>query len=79
MSICHNCLFRLFIRELLENVLTFTAGIRPTLETSGYLPHFLALKDKNIDWDVVRVEYTVKNSDLPVKYLELPRKKRKIK
>ena len=43
MSMCHNFLFRMLIQELPENVLTFTVGIRPTLETSGYLPHFLAV------------------------------------
>ena len=62
MSMCHNFLFRMLIQELPENVLTFTVGIRPTLETSGYLPHFHALKDKDVhvDWDVARVETKIK-------------------
>ena len=55
----------------------FPSGIASRLKTSGYLKYFNAMKDKNLDWDVLSEEYTVEGSDQPIVYMDLPEPKRR--
>ena len=58
----------------------FFAENRSRLETTGYLPHFISLKDKDKDWDVCKTMYIVEGSKLPVRYVNVnppPPKKQK--
>jgi hypothetical protein len=67
---------RLFLQQLPGDFAAkYPANIKSTLEASGELQHYTSLKLKNVNWNRDKGSNTVKNSDLPVMYMSLKRRR----